>query len=120
MSLTAVIAIGAVAVLIVLFLMMTGIDLMQTSLHEVSYNKTFAGADGCVEEALMEIRDDRNYTGESLTLGDVSCTIVASRSGNDVTITVDASNGTNYVSDIDVQLDVSGQTMTIVSWEEVY
>lgn len=120
MSLTAVIAIGSTALVIILLLMMTGIDLMQNSLHEVRYNETFAGADGCVEEALMQVRDDRNYTGGTITIGSVDCTMTVNRSGNDVTLNIDAVNGIKYVSDIDVGVDVGGLTMVMNYWDEVY
>ena len=73
-----------------------------SSLSSISFGKTGltvkkglvlrAGAEGCLEEALLRLRNDWKYTSENLNIDDVSCGVEVTGSGQDRTITVRATN----------------------------
>lgn len=77
---------GAVALITVIVLMaaglalVTGMNLLSfsesstTTLHSRS-NRAFYGDDACVEEALFRLYRDSAYTGGTLAVGPVTCTV---------------------------------------------
>lgn len=77
---------GAVALITVIVLMaaglalVTGMNLLSfsesstTTLH-VRSNRALYGDDACVEEALYRLYRDSAYTGGTLTVGSVACTV---------------------------------------------
>ncbi len=80
--------------------------------------EAFSVADGCMEEAFRRIRLDTNYNGGSLGLGSGTCIIGVVANGNNRTITV---TGTvlEYNKKIEANLILSGNVITIDSWEEI-
>ena len=72
------------------------------SLSSISFGKTGltvkkglvlqAGAEGCLEEALLRLRNDWKYTSENLNIDDVSCSVEVTGSGQDRTIKIQVTN----------------------------
>ena len=71
----------------------TGIQETQNNLRYGLSKTTFAAASGCLEDALLQLNQNHAYTGGSLSLNGVSCTITVSGSGTTRTVDVAAVNG---------------------------
>lgn len=119
MTLTSVLAIATVGLLIALFVVLGGIDLIQQGLYDSEYSETFVGSDACAEEALLELNNDSGYSGGSFTIGSISCTATVSGSGSTRTLSVTASQGDLYVSDLELSIDLSTSPISITNWEQV-
>jgi hypothetical protein len=85
--------------------------------------ESFSIADGCMEEALRRIKiNSSSYSGSSLSLGGGSCIISVSGAGSNRTITVSStisSNGNTYGKKIQSGITLSGDTITVSSWNEI-
>lgn len=82
--------------------------------------ETFSIADGCVEEALLRLRIDNNYSGETLSLGEGSCIISVSGAGASRTVVVESSLDV-YNKKLQVDITISGsnnEIITIDNWQE--
>ena len=80
--------------------------------------EAFAIADGCVEEALWQLRLDSGYTGDTLIIGENSCIIGVTSNGNSRTITV-SGIVENYNKKIEVGITLNGNIITLNSWQEL-
>lgn len=118
MALTTMIVIGAMALLITVFVLFTGIDLLQQGLNDVGSNETFTGADACAEEALVALRADTEYAGGDITVGDVTCTVTIASDGDGRTVTIDASQGLAYAHDLELIVNIGTNPISVTSWEE--
>jgi hypothetical protein len=121
MVLTTMLLIGSLAVLIVVMVVVSGIDQLQQGLNDTKYNETFVAASACIEEAMFRLNADGSYAGGAFTIGDVECTAtVTNLGGTDRLVNVEATtNILEYVSRLEVTVDLSTSPMTIVNWEEV-
>ncbi len=119
MNLTAVLALGAIALLVVVFVVTSGVDLVQQGLYDDEYQETLTGADACVEEVVVRLSTDSAYAGEAFTIGSVDCTTsVADAGGNYRTVTVEAVQGALYVSRLTVTVNLNTNPISISNWEE--
>lgn len=88
----------------------------QIVLDESESVRLFGYADGCMEEAYSKVRRLSAYSGETLIVDGVTCTIVVTSDEDDRTITVRAAYG-NYTKTL--RSDVSLlPTFSVASWEE--
>lgn len=71
--------------------------------------------DGCVEEALLQLRRDAAYPGGNVTVGDVGCTVAVSGSGASRTITA---TGTIGALSRTVTVGVAMSPFALTSWSE--
>ena len=114
-----VLVISAMALLIATTAGFIGIDALQTSMRQSTTLQAFVGADGCMEIAIKKLRDDRNYSGETITLGDNTCVITVTGSGTARMIKASAA----YVSSAylrEIQVDVDWRTTyQVTSWQEL-
>ena len=74
-----------------------------------------AAGDGCVEEALLQLRRDTAYTGGSVIVGDASCAILVAGSGASRTITA---TGTVGELTRTVTVGVAMSPFALTSWSE--
>lgn len=117
--LVVVLIISAIALLLAATAGLTGIDALQTGMRQDAALKTFANADGCMEIAIKKLRDNRSYTGETLTFGDTACTITITGSGTSRTARARATAaGSAYVREIQANVDWSIKYQ-ILSWQEL-
>ena len=79
--------------------------------------EALSAADSCVEEALRRLRLDSNYSGGTLNVGNGSCIMNITANGNDRTIAAESTIG-EYHKKIEAQIALSGNVITINSWEE--
>lgn len=117
LSLSSVLAISAMALLIAVFLVVSGIDLLQQGLNDSEYSETLVGADACAEEALLRLNSDSGYSGELFTIGQVNCTVSVSGAGSSRTLSLTVSQGSKYVSDLELTVDLSGTPIEVTNWE---
>ena len=75
-------------------------------------------ADGCMEEALRQIRLDTGYIGETLNIVGNSCIIGVQTGGSNRTITVSAFVG-DYSEKIEATITLSGTIITLNTWQEL-
>lgn len=87
-------------------------------------HEAFAYADGCLEEALRQLRYNISYTGGTYQLSNGSCVILVTTAGSTRTISVSGNTGGQYSKHIQVTVTlggdaVSGTTITVTSWQEL-
>jgi hypothetical protein len=116
--LTAVI-VGAAALIIAFSASILGLGELDLGYTSGQGGEAFAIADGCMEEALRQIRLDTSYagTGSALSLGDGTCIIGVTSSGSTRQVSVTSTLG-SYHSVLEVGLTLSGNVITVDSWEE--
>jgi hypothetical protein len=116
--LSSMIVIGGLALLIVLLVVLSSVDLLQQGTYDNEFNETFIGSDACAEEALLKLNSNSSYTGENFTIDSVQCTVSVSGTGSTRTLTVSATQGSVYVSDLELTIDVSTSPISISNWEQ--
>lgn len=82
-------------------------------------NLAYSTAESGVENALLRLLRNPNYNGETMTVGEGTATISVEPSGvNQKTIT---SSGRlrNFLRKIQVIIDYTNNTLTILSWKEI-
>lgn len=80
--------------------------------------EALALTDGCVEEALLRLKLDSGYSGETLNIGSNSCIISVAVLGDDRTITV---SGTvdDFNKKIQATATLNNGVLTLNTWQEV-
>lgn len=77
--------------------------------------QALALADGCMEEALFQIRNDADYGDATIDLGGLSCAVDVERTRDDYMITVEtASNG--HTRRVIVEAHRGANQMALSSW----
>lgn len=76
---------------------------------------TASATDGCVEEALLQLRRDSAYVGGTATVGDATCTIAVRGSGASRTLTITGTIGTATRT---VTVGAALSPFAITSWVE--
>ncbi len=109
--------IGAVALIMSFSASWFGVVDLDTSYLAKKGQEVSSLADGCMDNALQRLKFDVNYSGETLSVGGGSCIISVTVNGSGRTIDVNASSG-NYNQGLTVSLTLSGNIITINSWQE--
>ena len=76
-------------------------------------------ADSCMDEAYQKLRFDGAYVGESLNIGQGSCTITVIPSGPDYIITV-RSDVNDIITKLESSITASGNNITVNYWQNIY
>lgn len=113
-----IIIVSAITLMVGVAATLQGIDEAQIGFNQNKSIETFTATDGCIEEALVKLNSNHSYSGEVLAMGDVSCTITVTGSGNTRTINVVSTHDALYSNEINVDVDWSS-TFQITSWQEV-
>lgn len=118
---TSLLVISAVTLAIAVSISLLGISEANTSLGFKKGQETLKIAEGCAEEALLRLRDSASYTGGSLNVGNGSC--IMSISGTDPNFTIDVTatitGPPQYIKKVQVTTKRAGNSINIVSWQEV-
>jgi len=116
-AILSVIILGSITLLIAISVSLIGIDESKTALDQRKAAEVLAGAESCVEVALLELQSDKNYAGATIISGNVSCTSTVTGVGS--LIEVDASLDSKYYTSLSVDVDNSSAPVyTVTSWEE--
>lgn len=121
-ALTTLLVISAVVLAISISVTLIGISNLQNSLDLKRKNELNVISKGCVEEALLQIRNDSAYLGvANFPIGNGFCTISVSGTGLDRTVNIEAKiNGImSYTKRYQVILKTSGKSVSIISYNEV-
>ncbi len=118
MLLMTVLIAGAVALTIGLSIALRGIGELDMGFSENQTLETLAIADGCAQEALLRLSRDSDYLGATgLTVGEGACNITVSGSGDERTVSVDATLD-RWSRNVTMELDLSTSPITIVGWSQ--
>mgnify|MGYP007123701188 CR=1 FL=1 len=118
-ALLTIIIVGASALIMAFSASILGLGELDMGYISQQGAETLAIADGCMEESLERLRNDASYAGGSLSLGDGSCIITVSTSGNNSTTTVTANIDSKYFKKIRTTADINNGIVSIDSWEEL-
>lgn len=116
-----IIVICAVALAVAVSISLLGIGEADTSLSYAKGAETQKIAEGCLEEAMLRLRDKSTYSGGSLNIGNGSCTIAVSGTDPDRTIDITATivGPPLYTKKLQITVKKAGNSINIVSWQEV-
>lgn len=82
-----------------------GISSRNNTFHRTQSEITFIKAEGCLEEALIQLSRDNDYTGDVYTVDELSCNVIVNGSGNERTVELAGVDG-DYVHNFTVQIQV--------------
>jgi len=77
-----------------------------------------AVVDACMGEALIKIGRDATYSGETLTIGQIACTIGVTINGTSRTVTVTALSG-RWTRAVQTTAAVTGTGVTLRRWQSI-
>ncbi len=103
-ALTSVIILGAVISIIALTIALAGVSSRANTFHILESEQLYLKAEGCLEEALIQLKRDNGYTGETLNVDGASCVISIS-GAPERDIQIEASEG-DFVHDFDVNVQL--------------
>lgn len=104
-ALTAMIVLGSVVAMIAFSVIALDISGHQNLLQMNESERLFINADGCAEEALLQLSRDENYAGGSYDIDSASCSVSVSGSGDVRYISADVNKDSYHHSlNLEVQL----------------
>lgn len=106
-----------VVITIVTTVSLLGIGEIQGSLALTKGETALFLVEGCMESALLNVKNNVNYSGGNITLPEGTCSITTSNNGSVWTITA-TNTAADYVRTIQTVSTRSGQGMTLTSWQE--
>jgi hypothetical protein len=120
-ALTTMLVISAVALAASISISLIGVSRVKNSLDFKKGQETLKIAEGCAEAALLGLRDDVDYSGGSLIIGNGTCTIGISGAGSNRTIDVEAtiSDSSTYVKRLQLTVVRTGNSINIITWKQV-
>ena len=116
-ALVIVIMVSAVALLLATTATLTGLEETQARLYQTQSKQVLAAAEGCLEEALFTLNGNHEYTGGTLILQGVSCTISVTGLGTARQIDLLAESGV-YTRHLQAQVDW-GTNFELTDWKEL-
>lgn len=118
---TSILVISAVVLAIATSISLIGIGSVKSALSGKKGQEALKVAESCVEEGLLRLRDDGNYVGGTLNVGDGFCTISVGGSGVDRTIDAAGSlvGPPSFTKRIRVTLKKAGNSVNITGWQEI-
>ena len=120
-ALLTIIIIGAAALLLAFNASLLGLGELDQGYTSQKGGQAESVAEGCLEETLRRIRLDTNYgvgAGSiGLSIGEDSCILTVTDLGGARRITVTGTSD-SYNSKLEAELSLSGNVITLTSWEE--
>lgn len=119
-TLMSVLVVGAVGVALTVSLILLGLGSSRTSFAVEQSNQAKALANACAEEALEQMREATDFTGNgSLALGAGNCTYnITSQGGENRTVTTSGTVGT-LVRKVSILVNDITPVITVSSWQEI-
>lgn len=115
--LVAVIVVSAIALTVALSASLGSLSGLVTSSREQQSAASLAGAEACVDEALVRLVWDDAYAGGSFGMGEAACQIGVSGLGSTRTIQATSTVAT-FVRKIEVGVSLGSSGLTITQWGE--
>jgi len=118
---TSLLVISAVALAIATSISLLGITEAKSSLDFKKGQEVLKIAEGCLEESLLRLRDDVNYTTGSLNLSGGSCNITVSGAGANRTISITATipGPPSYTKNLSATVKRAGNSINLLTWQEI-
>ena len=111
-----VVIVGSAALVMILSSSLIGLSEASESYAYDQYRTAQLQADGCVDEALRQLRLDDAYIGDSLSFGSGSCIISVSSVTSTKTILVTSTVGVHHANAY-VVASVVSSSISILGWE---
>jgi hypothetical protein len=118
LALTSVLVFGAVAMIVITLGITLTIIQSGASLQFTSAQRALAAAESGMENALIRLLRDPNYSGETLTLDAGTATITVSEVGGNKAVTVIGDNA-GVARTIQVILIEENGSSRVQSWQEI-
>lgn len=116
-TLAVVIAIFFSALALVATLAFSGIGELISGYQTSTSERALTVSDSCLHEALLRLKRDEMYAGDTLSLGSDSCTITVSGFGDSRTVAV-TTTSRNTTRQIEVAVTLSVDQIILDSWQE--
>lgn len=110
-----IIIIASVMTVIVIRGALTSSTNLSKNYTEINSQKIKIFAEGCLEEGLIQMNRDVDYSGDAYSIGGSDCTIAVSGADNTRTITA-SSNIDDFYHELSA--DVTLEPFAITSWDE--
>jgi maltose-binding protein MalE len=104
-ALITMIILGAVVVMIVSSVTLLGVSSRYNSLQSNESSAVFIKTEGCLEEALLQLSRNNDYSGDSYNIDGADCEVAVSGSGDQRMLDIEASENDFYQHfTVDVQV----------------
>lgn len=125
-ALISILTISAISLAISVTVSLQSIDSAKALAGGKVSQKTLKIAESCIEEALLQIKRDENYSSTSLNVGNGSCviTVVVNDAplNTSFAITVEASLteiGNTYTKSVKSNIERRGESVIQLDWQEI-
>ena len=118
MTLITLLIISAAALIIGTTVSFVAVSQAQSALSVTRGEQTLAFVEGCMEDALLKIKNSPTYAGGMITRPEGTCSITISKSGNIWTIFA-TTTATAYRRTVRAIVVRSTNTLVLSSWEEL-
>jgi len=117
-AITTVLLISAVTLMIAVTVTLVSINEGQSSLASSKGEERLSFVDGCMEDAILKIRNSASYAGGTTTTPDGNCSITVSKVGSVYTVTASPADLT-FMKKLQAVVTRGASTVTITSWQEI-
>lgn len=117
-AITTVLLISAITLMIAVTVTLISISEGQSSLASSKGEERLNFVEGCMEDAILKIRNSASYAGGTTTTPDGNCTILVSKVGSVYTVTASPVDLT-YLKKVQAVVTRGASTVTITSWQEI-
>jgi len=117
-ALVVVLIIGAASLIMAYGATLLGLGELNMSYTARQGGGAMAGAESCLEEALIRLKHSPTYSGGNLEIGEYSCIINISGSGDPYMVSVESSYG-DYTKKIEAEAVFDNGIPYLDSWREV-
>lgn len=117
-ALVVILVIGAASLIMAYGATLLGLGELNMSYTSQQGGRAMAGAESCLEEALIRLKRSPTYSGGNLEISEYSCIINISGSGDPYVVSVESSYG-DYTKKIEAEAVFNNGTPHLSSWREV-
>ena len=117
LAISSILIISAVVLAITVSVSYLAIGEGQSALALYKGENTLSFIEGCMEDALIKLRADGSYSGESITRPEGTCTITISSVGTTYTITATTTD-ISYIRTVQAVVN-RDYSITMTSWKEI-
>ena len=109
-----IVTVVAIITIITIKTALSSISNLQTNDIALDATQSISGAQSCLEDTLIRLNWNNEYTGESYTIGNISCSVTITGAGNDRNI---LATGTLDNNSQTYSVDVTLAPFAIVNWD---
>lgn len=117
-ALVTILVITAVALVLATSANLLGLGELQMSFNEAQSFKALDAANSCLDEALLRLKRNSDFSSGGLNVDSDSCTINIAQSGNNRIITAEGVAG-DAVKKIETEVDISSSPFTLNYYKEI-